>query len=442
MFKYKCIFYKYFNDDTEYKLNKIREIREIQNPEKIYLLDLSNSNIHCLNKDILKNLTQLKELNLFNNTLRNIHVDTFKYNTKLKKLSLEHNKLTNLDKSIFKYNIELETIELSYNNLTNLYKDIFKYNTQLLIIHLSSNNLTNLDKDIFKYNTKLFIINLARNGLTNLDKDTFKNNTQLCGLYLGSNNIIELDKDIFKYNTQLERLSIHDNKLTIMPSSIILCRNLNSFHYRFNEFQYIPPHIQNFLNRIKQQSNKLQVYNDSQNVHNHQIQECIKVSLENILNIPKTINKEQLLDDIINNKYMNETSIQLLLEYCNDKSIHSILNINFEEALLHVLEYINLECTEHKIEIYKILADEIVESECKCFTGRISRLINCLNGFTPLVEVKIPENMELSNIIVMIKNNYNGDNVDELKEITRKELLERGYDNELITEYVEFVELD
>jgi hypothetical protein len=149
-----------------------------------------------------------------------------------------------------------------------------------------------------------------------------------------------------------------------------------------------------------------------------------------------------LLDEIINSEVIRDISIRLLLEYCNDNYIHSILNINFEEALLHVLEYINLECSENKDEIYKILADEIVESECKCFTGRISRLINCLNGFTSLVEIKIPENMELSNIIVIVKNNYSGDSVDELKELVRKELLERGYSQEIIGEYVEYIELD
>jgi Leucine-rich repeat (LRR) protein len=402
----------------KYELKSLQDIYEIKNPENVRYLFLSYYKLTSLDSNIFKNLVNVQYLDLSCSKLTSLDSNIFKNLTQLTKLSLNNNNLTNLDDTIFKYNTHLEQLTLSQNNFKKLHKNIFKYNTQLHILGITNNKLTNLDKDIFKYNT------------------------QLEYLYLYNNKITTLDNDIFKYNTELKTLHLSDNNLITISSSIMLCRNLKNIYYDNNEIEYTPPHIQNFLNRIKQQSHKLQVYNDSQNVHNHQIQECIKTSLENILNIPKTINKEQLLDDIINNKYMNETSIQLLLEYCNDNSIHSILNINFEEALLHVLEYINLECTEHKIEIYKILADEIVESECKCFTGRISRLINCLNGFTPLVEVKIPENMELSNIIVMIKNNYNGDNVDELKEITRKELLERGYDNELITEYVEFVELD
>jgi Leucine-rich repeat (LRR) protein len=431
-------------------------------------LKLNYNNITNLDKDIFANLTQLTVLNIsYNNNLTELDKDIFKYNTQLQELSIRsNNKLKNLNKDIFKYNTQLQELSIkSNNNFTELGKDIFKYNTQLQELHLSDNNITNLDKDIFSNLTQLRILSLSYNDFTELDKESFKYNTQLQELYLYNNNITNLDKDIFKYNTQLrilflsnnnitnldkdifsnltqlEYLYLYSNNLTTIPTSILLCRNIINFIYHDNEFDYIPPNIQNFLNRIKQQSEQLQVYNDSQNVHNHQIQECIKVSLENILNIPKTINKEQLLDDIITSEVMNKKSIQLLLEYCQDKSIHSILNINFEDALLHVLEYINLECSENKEEIYKILADEIVESECKCFSGRISRLINCLNGFTPLVEVKIPENMEISNVIVMIKNNYNGDNVDELKELVRKELLERCYEDEIITEYVDYIEI-
>jgi Leucine-rich repeat (LRR) protein len=411
------MFYKYFNEPGLYELNSLQEIHDIKNPEKVQYLDLSYNIIINLEKNIFNNLKHLERL-----LLANIGI-------------------TELDENIFNNLTQLVELNLSNNKLTNLNKDIFKNNTQLQILDLSNNNITNLDKDIIKNNTQLQKLDLNNNEITNLDEDIFSNLTQLQELDLSINELTNLDNDIFKNNTQLQELDLSRNKIKTIPSSILLCRKINLFQYYNNEIDYIPPNIQNFLDRLIQQSYNLQFYNDSQNVHNHKIQECIKTSLENILNIPKTINKEKLINDVITSEVMNKMSIQLLLEYCKDKSIHIILNINFEDALLHVLEYINLECSEHKEEIYKILADEIVDSEYKCFTGRISRLINCLNGFTPLVEVKIPENMELSNIIVMVKNNYNGNSVDELKELARKELLERGYEEELINEYVEYIEI-
>ena len=57
-----------------------------------------------------------------------------------------------------------------------------------------------------------------------------------------------------------------------------------------------------------------------------------------------------------------------------------------------------------QIEIQKILNEEMQESECKCFTGRISRLVNCLSGYSDKLEIKISENEEISNIISIIMN--------------------------------------
>ena len=40
-------------------------------------------------------------------------------------------------------------------------------------------------------------------------------------------------------------------------------------------------------------------------------------------------------------------------------------------------------------EIKKILNEEMASALCKCFTGRISRLLNCLNKIDPLVHIHI-----------------------------------------------------
>jgi hypothetical protein len=46
----------------------------------------------------------------------------------------------------------------------------------------------------------------------------------------------------------------------------------------------------------------------------------------------------------------------------------------------------------------------MVNSICKCFTGRLSWLINCLNGFSDKVSIQISTNEEISNIIIVLKN--------------------------------------
>jgi Leucine-rich repeat (LRR) protein len=409
------MYYKTFNSSIII-LNSVNDIYNIPNPDNVEVLNLYDNNITHLDNDIFIYLNNLQELSLSHNKLNHLNKDSFKHLTNLQILYLDNNNLTTLDKDIF-------------NNLTNLQE-----------LYLNNNLLTTLDKDIFINITNLQQLHLDNNKLTTLNKDIFKHLTHLQILLLHNNHLTYLDNNIFNNLTHLLELSLYYNHLTSLPSSIINCMLLYNISYSNNEINYIPPNIQRFLNNLKQTSKHLQIYNDNQNVHNHHIQECIKTSLENILNYPKNINKSSLINELLNSK-MNDRSLRLLLEYCQDNSIHSVLNITFEEALLHVLEYINLELKANRDDILNILETEILDSECKCFTGRISRLINCLNGYTQLVKVEIPDNMAISNIIIMVKNSYKGDNVDELKGLVKTELLERGYVLDTITEYIEYVDI-
>ena len=87
-----------------------------------------------------------------------------------------------------------------------------------------------------------------------------------------------------------------------------------------------------------------------------------------------------------------------------------------------------------QIEIQKRLNEEMQESECKCFTGRISRLVNCLSGYSYKVEIKISENEEISNIISIIMKKRGLKTIEILKEEISIALKERGYITEHIVE--------
>ena len=94
-----------------------------------------------------------------------------------------------------------------------------------------------------------------------------------------------------------------------------------------------------------------------------------------------------------------------------------------------------------QIEIQKRLNEEMQESECKCFTGRISRLVNCLSGYSDKVKIQITENEEISNIISVIMNKRGIKTIEILKEEVSVALTERGYANEKIKEWLEYVEI-
>ena len=67
----------------------------------------------------------------------------------------------------------------------------------------------------------------------------------------------------------------------------------------------------------------------------------------------------------------------------------------------------------HSLEIKAVLNTEMRDAECKCFTGRISRLVNCLSGFDPLVVIQIADNEQIGNVISVVKAQ-----LDEKKEYT------------------------
>jgi hypothetical protein len=86
---------------------------------------------------------------------------------------------------------------------------------------------------------------------------------------------------------------------------------------------------------------------------------------------------------------------------------------------------------------------EMNDSLCKCFTGRISRLVNCLNGFDVNIKINISTNEQIGNIIILIKNKLifeNNYNVESHKSLVKNNLLEKGYKLNIIEEWLEYCE--
>jgi hypothetical protein len=93
-----------------------------------------------------------------------------------------------------------------------------------------------------------------------------------------------------------------------------------------------------------------------------------------------------------------------LIEYCNDKDVHSLLLLTFSEVLWSVLNTIENDFKErNKSKLKLLLNHEMKDAECKCFTGRMNRVVNCLNGFSSLVNIKINDSEQIGNIILIVK---------------------------------------
>jgi hypothetical protein len=120
-----------------------------------------------------------------------------------------------------------------------------------------------------------------------------------------------------QYLTNLKSLNLSRNKINSIPIYIIRCTNLKKFYYNDNEIDYIPPQVVRFLNKIKN-IDKLQVYNDGQNIHNHSIQESLNNSINNIMQQKFIINESIIMNEILNDSILNDKCKELLVEYLSN----------------------------------------------------------------------------------------------------------------------------
>ena len=199
------------------------------------------------------------------------------------------------------------------------------------------------------------------------------------------------------------------------------------------------PIIQRVIQRIENRANrnnKNTIYSDSQNVHSSSIQRSIRDSINNLMNAFIVDYPLTYLDWSV----LNQKTKEIITEYMDCNDIHTMLNITFKELFIAVVIEIDCLSPDLQIEIKKRMNEEMQDSECKCFTGRISRLVNCLSGYSNKVCIQITENEEINNIISVIMSKRGLKTIEILKEEVSVALTERGYADEKIAEWLEYVE--
>ena len=73
----------------------------------------------------------------------------------------------------------------------------------------------------------------------------------------------------------------------------------------------------------------------------------------------------------------------------------------------------------------------------------MNRVINCLNGFSPIVCINIKDGEQIGNIIILVKNKLESMGVytvENHKIEVEKELSERNYDVETIKTWLEYID--
>jgi len=389
--------------------NKITEIpKEIRCLTQLQVFECECNQIKEIPKEI-SCLTQLRVFNCSINQIKEIPKE-ISYLTQLEIFNCGNNQIKKIPKEIGCLT-QLQVFYCMSNKIKKIPKEI-SYLTQLQIFNCNSNKIKEIPKEISCL-TQLQELCFSYNQIKNIPKE-ISHLTLLDAFFIECNQIKEIPIEIRDLK-QLQEFSIRHNQIKEIPIEIINCRNLTEFDYEGNQIDYIQPQIKRRLNRKKDGQ---QIYSDEQS-----IQEGVYKSVNYITSIKPSIQNDQLKELIINNQHLDEHVKRLLIEYMDNKEVHSILNITFEELLLSVYDFI--ERNENKEELFKIMNVEMSEENCKCFTERISRLINVLNGYDEHIEQK-------SNNIILIKNDLDEDyNKDEFKSHIRKERIIMKYIDEM-----------
>jgi Ran GTPase-activating protein (RanGAP) involved in mRNA processing and transport len=343
--------------------------------------------------------------------------DIIRNNTTITTLNIQHYNLrsdgTSLLVDALNNNNTITNLRLPYNSIigegVNRLFDFLQTNQTIRKLDLEGNDINDRDiehlAEVLKLNNTLTHLNLKSNGMINKP----------------GNNAITALANALTTNTSLIHLDIRDNNITRLPSELSQNRTLRQFLYTDNPIDYIPPNVERWLNRFENQENiqNIQIQNDSQNVHNRRIQQSTLDSYNRIINAtPGLPPKEEIIKMIheFDNDEFNkcEGLKSFLLQTAQQNLVQTTLQITFAEALWYVFK--RIEINPSKNEIIKILCEDYVKSGNidKCFIGSITRLINALNGFDPLVIINLEtEYQKINRLLEPIYNKFINQENDE-----------------------------
>lgn len=153
-------------------------------------------------------------------------------------------------------------------------------------------------------------------------------------------------------------------------------------HPRMNHILEITNMQQQYQTHTKKQekTDLKSISQDQQNVHNSQINEHVKqVALHLIHDFPYSTNILSIIRETLT-QISNDKRLKTSLSFIENSSAHFGKGITLLSLLFAVWGWIQIQ--ENKQELYNRLIEELIESDQKCSTGFMARLVSVPQGFT------------------------------------------------------------
>jgi hypothetical protein len=131
------------------------------------------------------------------------------------------------------------------------------------------------------------------------------------------------------------------------------------------------------------------IFKNSQNVHNHAVEESVEKMIEYISTfVPRTVSPytfEKAKDDLTELiKAEPDEAKRVILENAMvritiDRAIYGRFHLSLAHIIAKMWTYI--QDSPHRDELQKRLLEELIDSNNKCSSGYVSRIVNTLSGF-------------------------------------------------------------
>jgi hypothetical protein len=358
-------------------------------PPNVQILMINHSNLVDSN---LANLpSSLRKLEVKGNRLK-VFPDVSRL-AELEDLDLSENDISSLNGGTLPMN--LKTLNLSENMISNF--SISTWPQHLVELNLSQNRLTNIDTSFD------FLIPTCKVDFSYNDFPSVKYNAFTFWLKEG-----ETDGPKIQEMSRLRRFNIpfkmryerNEPEPVINPPTPVR-------EVRGTTVTTLPPDMDNILG-LRRVPALLSTYNDEHNVHASSIQSSVNESVRWLLNsgpvdIPSAM--EQYKRCFKPKHWWNlggwiryfETSM-VLDELFSLRTVHSVHGITCGHLLASIWNVI----ANHpdRREILDVMQSEISEMGGICFTGRFTKILNCLSGFFPQANITVSNREHMQNRIV------------------------------------------
>ena len=379
--------------------------------------------LHCrgnrlISLDALRHCPLLRKLDCCANKLGSLQA--LEYCPQLQELLCAQNSLETLDG--LEHCLQLEVMYCQNNQLTTL-RAAYTL-SQLRILCCFMNCLGTINVSMFPQLQQLHCAYTKLVSIEGLDSCL-----QLQTLNCGHNRLTSLSG--IDRCLRLERLDCPDNSLTSIEQIVYL--RLLELNFSYNPIEIHTPQVRRAIDRIQSVNKGSSIYADGQNVHDSHIQQTVCDSIQRLLHDPKP---EFSIEMIINSS-LNQHTKQQLVEYCGDETVHSHHLLSYSELLGYVWARV---CrSKHKVELLRVLEEQIADAECKCFTGRFNRTLSVLVGFYPDIIISISDKSRISAIVVAIQAKLEPYDPLVHRELAQVQLLGAGYDTDEIQPWLDAI---